>query len=129
MLQQVQTELDAVVGRGRQPTISDRARLPYCEATFMEIMRIRPVLPVALPHMTSRNVSLGGYTIPKGTVVVPNLWAVLHDPADWTDPDEFHPERFLENHDSPTVKKNEAWIPFGIGELLFSEVLGLDKRH
>ncbi|XP_030839240.1 cytochrome P450 2U1-like [Strongylocentrotus purpuratus] len=111
----VQSELDTVVGRGRQPAISDRARLPYCEATLMESMRIRPVLPLSLPHTTSRSVSLGGFTIPQGNDHHPNIWAAHHDPEVWDDPDDFRPERFLENHDSPTVKKNDSWIPFGLG--------------
>ncbi|XP_030828396.1 cytochrome P450 2U1-like [Strongylocentrotus purpuratus] len=111
----VQSELDTVVGRGRQPAISDRARLPYCEAALMESMRIRPVLPLSLPHTTSRSVSLGGFTIPQGTTIIPNIWAAHHDPEVWDDPDDFRPERFLENHDSPTVKKNDSWIPFGLG--------------
>ncbi|XP_063952387.1 cytochrome P450 2U1-like [Lytechinus pictus] len=111
----VQCELDAVVGNGRQPAISDRARLPYCEATLMETMRIRPVVPLSVPHMTSGSVSLGGFTIPEGTIIIPNLWAAHHDPDVWDDPDDFHPERFLENQDSPTVKKNDSWIPFGLG--------------
>ncbi|XP_001200025.2 cytochrome P450 2J2-like [Strongylocentrotus purpuratus] len=110
----VQSELDAVVGRGRQPNTSDRPNLPYCDATLMEVMRIRPVLPVALPHMTSADVSIGPYTIPKGTIVIPNLWAVHHDPKEWCDPQLFNSDRFL-SADGQTVVKNEAWMPFSIG--------------
>ncbi|XP_030841899.1 LOW QUALITY PROTEIN: cytochrome P450 2J2-like, partial [Strongylocentrotus purpuratus] len=110
----VQNELDAVVGRGRQPNTSDRPNLPYCDATLMEVMRIRPVLPVALPHMTSADVSIGPYTIPKGTIVIPNLWAVHHDPKEWCNPHLFNPDRFL-SADGQTVVKNEAWMPFSIG--------------
>ncbi|XP_041477517.1 cytochrome P450 2U1-like [Lytechinus variegatus] len=110
----VQNELDAVVGHGRQPTMDDRANLPYCHATLMEIMRIRPVLPLSLPHMTSADVTLGPYTIPKGTIVIPNLWAVHHDPKDWCEPHEFNPDRFL-IADGQTVVKNEAWMPFSVG--------------
>ena len=111
----MQNELDTVVGRGRQPTTDDRPNLPYCDATLMEVMRIRPVLPVSLPHMTSADASLEGYTIPKGTIVIPNLWAVHHDRKEWDNPQEFHPNRFL-SPDGQTVEKNEAWMPFSIGK-------------
>ncbi|XP_063963782.1 cytochrome P450 2J2-like [Lytechinus pictus] len=110
----VQNELDAVVGHGRQPNMDDRANLPYCDATLMEIMRIRPVVPLSLPHMTSADVTLGPYTIPKGTIVIPNLWAVHHDPKDWCDPHVFNPDRFM-SADGQTVVKNEAWMPFSAG--------------
>eukprot|EP00057_Strongylocentrotus_purpuratus_P001590 XP_001200014.2 PREDICTED: cytochrome P450 2J2-like [Strongylocentrotus purpuratus] len=110
----VQNELDAVVGRGRQPDTSDRPNLPYCDATLMEIMRLRPVVPISLPHMTSADASLGPYTIPKGTIIVPNLWAVHHDPKEWCDPHLFNPNRFL-SADGQTVVKNEAWMPFSTG--------------
>ncbi|XP_054766004.2 cytochrome P450 2J4-like [Lytechinus pictus] len=110
----MQSELDAVVGDGRQPTTNDRSNLPYCEATLMEIMRIRPVLPLSLPHMTSADVTLGPYTVPKGTIVIPNLWAVHHDPKDWCDPHVFNPDRFL-SEDGQSVLNNDALMPFSIG--------------
>ncbi|XP_041479097.1 cytochrome P450 2J2-like [Lytechinus variegatus] len=110
----VQAELDAVVGRGRQPTTRDRQDLPYCDATLHEVMRIRPILPISVPHMTSDDVSLGGYSIPKGSIIVPNLWAVHHDPREWNDPEEFNPDRFL-SEDGKVFQKNDAWMPFSVG--------------
>nr|XP_054767382.1 cytochrome P450 2J2-like [Lytechinus pictus] len=112
--QKIQTELDTVIGRGRQPTTEDRPQLPYCNATLAEVMRIRPVLPVSVPHMTSDDVSLGGYSIPKGAIIVPNLWAVHHDPREWKDPEDFNPDRFL-SKDGKVFQKNDAWMPFGVG--------------
>ncbi|XP_048459624.1 cytochrome P450 2U1 isoform X3 [Rhincodon typus] len=55
-----------------------------------------------------------GYTIPKGSMVVANLWSVHRDPSMWEHPDEFNPSRFL----SPdgNIVKNEAFMPFGIGK-------------
>lgn len=60
---------------------------------------------------------LQGYTIPKGTVILPNLWAVHRDPAIWEKPDDFNPNRFLD--DQGQVIKRETFIPFGIGQLNF----------
>ncbi|XP_033985399.1 cytochrome P450 2U1 isoform X2 [Trematomus bernacchii] len=54
-----------------------------------------------------------GYTIPKGTVIVPNLWSVHRDPALWDDPDSFNPGRFLD--DEGKLLRKECFIPFGIG--------------
>ena len=40
-----QAEIDAVVGRTRLPTLSDRQRLPYVKALFKEVIRWAPVVP------------------------------------------------------------------------------------
>ena len=36
-----------------------------------------------------------GYLIPKGSIVLPNIWLFLHDPTLYPDPEEFIPERHL----------------------------------
>ncbi|XP_065546566.1 cytochrome P450 2U1 isoform X2 [Lathamus discolor] len=57
---------------------------------------------------------LQGYTIPKGSVIVPNLWSVHRDPNIWEKPDEFQPSRFLDENGQ--LIKKEAFIPFGMGK-------------
>lgn len=111
----MQNELDRVVGRGRQPTTNDRLDLPYCDATLMEVMRIRPVLPV-LSRVTSANVTLEGFFIPKGAMIMSNVWAVHHGSKNWSKPHIFNPDRFL-TADGLKVEKNEAWLAFGTGNI------------
>nr|XP_055152771.1 cytochrome P450 2U1 isoform X4 [Symphalangus syndactylus] len=57
---------------------------------------------------------LQGYTIPKGTLILPNLWSVHRDPAIWEKPEDFYPNRFLD--DQGQLIKKETFIPFGIGK-------------
>eukprot|EP00073_Rattus_norvegicus_P035000 XP_008759722.1 PREDICTED: cytochrome P450 2U1 isoform X3 [Rattus norvegicus] len=57
---------------------------------------------------------LQGYSIPKGTVVLPNLWSIHRDPVIWEKPDDFCPHRFLD--DQGQLLKRETFIPFGIGK-------------
>lgn len=46
-----QQELERVVGFDRFPTLNDRAKLPYIEATLKELLRWKPVTPLGmLPH-------------------------------------------------------------------------------
>lgn len=45
--QRAQAEIDTVVGRGRFPTFSDRAALPYTVALVKEVCRWRPVAPLS----------------------------------------------------------------------------------
>ncbi|KAI3352385.1 hypothetical protein L3Q82_005351 [Scortum barcoo] len=112
--EKVQAEIDAVVGSHRVPSFTDKGSLPFTEATIMEVQRLTVVVPLAIPHMASETTEFRGYTIPKGTVVVPNLWSVHRDPTVWDDPDTFNPTRFLDKEGK--LLRKECFIPFGIVE-------------
>ncbi|XP_072241074.1 cytochrome P450 2U1 [Leuresthes tenuis] len=109
----VQSEIDEVVGGHRAPSMTDKGRLPFTEATIMEVQRLTVVVPLAIPHMASETIEFRGYTIPKGTVIFPNLWSVHRDPTMWEDADTFNPARFLD--DEGRLVRKECFIPFGIG--------------
>ena len=111
----VQQELDQVVGRGRMPRVSDRSKLPYTEATFSEACRLACATPFGLPHCASKNTTLKGYSVPQGSILIPNMWAVHNNPDVWSKPKDFRPERFLDEEGQ--YVKQESLIPFGIGKL------------
>ncbi|KAL2098202.1 hypothetical protein ACEWY4_007409 [Coilia grayii] len=111
--EKVQEEIDAVIGRDRVPSLTDKGCLPFTEATIMEVQRMTVVVPLAIPHMASETTVFRGYTIPKGTVVIPNLWSVHRDPSVWDTPDDFNPSRFLDEQGK--LMRKEYFIPFGIG--------------
>ncbi|XP_055296744.1 probable cytochrome P450 304a1 [Sitodiplosis mosellana] len=79
----IQEEIDHVVGQGRFPTLDDRINLPYSEACIREIMRFETLVPSGLPHKALVDTEFLGYTIPKGTVIMPALDAAFHDPTAW----------------------------------------------
>jgi len=110
-----QAELDVVVGRDRLPTFDDRPRLPYIEALCKELMRWQMVAPIGVPHLSSRDDVYRGYFIPKGSIMVANAWAILHDPEVYPDPEEFKPERFL-NEDGSVRDDPTLSLAFGIGK-------------
>ena len=62
-------EIDSQVPRDRLPSLADRPRLPFVEATILEIMRVRTIVPLSLRHWTSRDTNVGGYFIPANTMV------------------------------------------------------------
>ncbi|KAK4314949.1 hypothetical protein Pmani_013817 [Petrolisthes manimaculis] len=111
--QAVQRELDEVVGLSRFPSVDDRTKLVYTEATLAEISRFRGVAPFTVPHYAVRDTILQGKRIPAGTMVMNNLYSVHMDPEYWKDPDTFRPERFI-NPDG-SLRKDEHLIPFGKG--------------
>ncbi|XP_049815469.1 probable cytochrome P450 304a1 [Schistocerca nitens] len=116
VMRKVQDELDAVVGRGRLPTLDDRPNLPYTEATLREVMRIRTVTPISVPHKAMEDTTLQGYTVPKGTVVITCLISMHMDGDLWGDPNNFRPERFLDTDGK--LSKKDFTLPFGAGKRL-----------
>ncbi|GAB5571358.1 steroid 21-hydroxylase [Prionailurus viverrinus] len=110
--QRLQEELDCELGPGASGSrvpLKDPSRLPLLTATIAEVLRLRPVVPLALPHRTTRHSSILGYDIPEGTVVIPNLQGAHLDDTVWEQPHEFRPDRFLVPGTSPRV------LAFGCG--------------
>ncbi|KAH9957214.1 cytochrome P450 [Russula dissimulans] len=110
-----QEELDAVTGRERLPTFEDRPKLPFVEAVCKEVLRWRPVTPLAIPHATTKDNIYEGFFIPKGAIVIGNVWAILHDPVMYPEPDSFKPERFL-NPDGSLRDDPVLASAFGFGK-------------
>ncbi|KAL4071144.1 cytochrome P450 [Scleroderma yunnanense] len=109
-----QAEIDAIVGLDRLPTLSDRQSLPYMEALVKEIHRWHVVSPLGVPHRTSEDDVHNGYYIPKGTIILANLWSMLHDPHSFSAPMEFRPERFL-MIEGKQPEQDPRTICFGFG--------------
>ena len=110
----IHAELDAAVGAGRMPTLNDRKAIPYTEAVLLEIQRAATIVPFGAPHSNKSDAKLFDFDIPAGTLIMQNIWAVHHDPEVWTNPDDFMPERFLNNSGDEIVQRDEL-IPFSIG--------------
>ncbi|KAH6906696.1 cytochrome P450 98A3 [Coprinopsis sp. MPI-PUGE-AT-0042] len=90
-----QAELDGLIGTERLPTVADVPQLPYVQAVVKELSRWFSVAPMGIPHITSQDDTYEGHFIPKGTAVMGNSWAIMHDPDVFEDPLEFKPERYL----------------------------------
>ncbi|KAI0279444.1 cytochrome P450 [Russula aff. rugulosa BPL654] len=94
-----QAEIDRVVGNSRLPDYSDQDELPYIDAVLKEVLRWHPVTPLGLSHRVTKSDVYEGYYIPAGSILIPNVWGMLHDPDIFTEPDRFDPERWF----SPTA--------------------------
>ncbi|XP_023281611.1 steroid 17-alpha-hydroxylase/17,20 lyase [Seriola lalandi dorsalis] len=111
----IQDELDSKVGAGRSPQLSDRGSLPYLEATIREVLRIRPVAPLLIPHVALTDTSIGDFTVRKGTRVIINMWSLHHDEKEWKNPELFDPGRFLNSDGTGLVIPSSSYLPFGVG--------------
>lgn len=95
VFKKAQEEVDRVIGQDRLPSIVDREQLPYIHALTLEILRWCVSAPTGLPHKSWKDDIHNGYFIPKGTIVVANLYHMLYDPRIYKDPERFNPERFM----------------------------------
>ncbi|GMR59734.1 hypothetical protein PMAYCL1PPCAC_29929, partial [Pristionchus mayeri] len=113
----IRAEIHSVVGRNREATMADRARLPYTIAAIAEVQRVSNILPLNVMHRTLVDTEVGGQFIPARTLCLPQISAVMNDPQVFENPREFRPERFLLD-DGKTVNKSsmEQVIPFSLGK-------------
>lgn len=63
--ERVQAEIDSVIGQSRQPTMADKANMPYTDAVIHEFQRMGNIVPAGFPKMATKDTTLGGYFIPK----------------------------------------------------------------
>ncbi|KAF8918429.1 cytochrome P450 [Mucidula mucida] len=115
VLKKAQKAVTEAIGSDRLPDFSDYHQVPYIDAILCEVLRWRPVTPLAVPHSVTRDDEYNGFYIPKDAIIVGNSWAMLRDEAVYGPrTDKFDPERFLKdgrlNPDIP--HPNEA---FGFG--------------
>ncbi|KAI0348399.1 cytochrome P450 [Trametopsis cervina] len=109
-----QTEIDLHCP-GRLPTFADYDTLQYCHAIVKEVLRWNPVVPLGVPHRSSSDDVYNGYHIPKGSIVVGNSWAILHDEAAYRDPSAFNPDRFMRDGKIDPDMRDPVTAAFGFG--------------
>ncbi|RCV38667.1 hypothetical protein SETIT_8G161000v2 [Setaria italica] len=94
------------------------------QAVVKETLRLHPPVPLP-PYEAEATVEIQGYTIPKGTKVLINIWAINRCPDAWIEPNRFMPERFLEAEIN-FMGRDFHFIPFGAGRRIY---LGLPLAY
>ncbi|KAI1202934.1 putative cytochrome P450 oxidoreductase OrdA-like protein [Nemania serpens] len=139
-----QEEIDRVIGTTRLPTFNDRDSLPYINAVLLEAWRWHPVIPMGLPHVAKVDDVVNGFCIPKGAIVLPNVWWFTHDPAVYRNPSEFDPSRYLGPNPAPDPTRHvfgygrrlcpgqhladsSAWLAIAQSLAVFNISTGLDE--
>ncbi|KAG6906667.1 hypothetical protein DXG01_012695 [Tephrocybe rancida] len=107
-------EIEEAVGTDRLPTFADRPKLPYINAICREIFRFHTVVPNGLPHVVMEDDIHDGFLIPKGSIIIANLWNMLHDPESYAEPHKFNPSRFITTKDH-IAERDVYDIIFGFG--------------
>ncbi|XP_015927918.2 cytochrome P450 2A9 [Parasteatoda tepidariorum] len=111
--EKIYNELMDVVGVDRDPGIEDKSRLPYTNAFILEVVRTSEVFPFIPELECTKETTILGYKIPKGSMMLVNTWVAHHDPSEYEEPYKFNPSRYIPEKGR---KKPEAPILFGIGK-------------
>lgn len=122
----LQEELDHVVGQDRLVEARDQRQCLYYNAFIKEVIRCRPITPINPPRRAVVDTTLAGYDIPRDTWIFQHWGSMFRRPDLWKNPDEFRPERFLEEDkeigdaafQQPTVPRKEAckYVAFAYGK-------------
>ena len=76
-----------------------------------------PVVPLGVPHGTTKWTQLGEYRLPPGCMVMVLHWKLNRDPDLWSKPEQFQPERFLGDDGKSVVIPNH-FMPFQVTSLM-----------
>ncbi|KAF8879264.1 cytochrome P450 [Infundibulicybe gibba] len=131
-----QAEIDSVTGGARLPNFNDRDAMPYINAIIKEVLRWHVVAPLAATHASTEEDVYEGYRIPKGSIVIGNAWfvsqlvilpslisrtykAILHDPIEYPEPEEFRPERFIKDGELDSARLDPHAAAFGFGRRIY----------
>ncbi|CAE6466013.1 unnamed protein product [Rhizoctonia solani] len=91
-----QAEIDSLIGDSRLPEMEDIHQLPYTNCLIQEVLRWCPIAPLGVPHAVSEDDFYRGFLIPKGAIVIGNVWAMSRDKKIYENPEEFNPDRYLD---------------------------------
>lgn len=104
-------ELDRVLA-GRAPALPDLPNLPYTEMVIRESLRLYPPGP-GFAREPIQDVAIGGYDVPKGSIVMISPYALQRDERFFANPERFDPDRFTAGWEERVPRY--AYLPFGGG--------------
>jgi len=109
----LQEELYSIFGNSRTPiTIDDVPKLQYTEKLLTESMRLFP--PAwALGRQAIDDYKVGGYSVPKGSIILMSQYVMQRDPRYFPEPDRFYPDRWTEEFKKQLPRF--SYFPFGGG--------------
>jgi cytochrome P450 len=114
IMSKAQAEIREVFMGKRKVSEERLGELSYLQLIIKETLRLHPPGPLIIPRECQEQCRILGYDVPKGTMVLVNVWAISRNPDYWEEPDTFNPERFL--GDTRDFKGNDFdFIPFGSG--------------
>ncbi|CAG8687235.1 6938_t:CDS:2, partial [Funneliformis mosseae] len=93
------------------PTTEQLKEMKNINAVIKESLRIHPPATKIIPRKLTKPMKIGPYLIPANIICTTNIWQINHDPKYWENPEQYNPERFLNNEKIHPF----SWIPFSTG--------------
>ena len=97
LMKKAQDEVRNFIGDKGKVTESDTDHLHYLKMIVKETFRFHPPRTLLLPRETMSHFKINGYGIYPKMLVQVNAWAIGRGPKYWENPEEFIPERFMDN--------------------------------
>ncbi|TYI51331.1 hypothetical protein E1A91_D12G168600v1 [Gossypium mustelinum] len=113
-MKKAQDEVRGVVGKKGRVTETDLDQLQYLKMVLKETLRLHPPVPMLIAREAISHFNINGYHIYPNTLIQINVWAIARDPKYWENPQEFSPERFIDNAVDFKGQHFEL-LPFGGG--------------
>ena len=108
-------EICQTIGPTGQLSEAGLARMKYMKAVQLESQRLLPSV-WGTARMFDKDITIRGYNIPAGTMVTRVGSFSSLDPSNFSQPDQFYPERWLRNHQDRHQAGSFANLPFGHGK-------------
>ncbi|CAL4951188.1 unnamed protein product [Urochloa decumbens] len=121
IMAKLQAKVRMAIPKGKEMVTEDDMNaddMAFLKAVIKETLRLHGPAPLLAPHLSMADCDIEGYTIPFGTRVIVNAWALARDPNRWESAQEFVPERFMEGGSAfaTDYRGNDfAFLPFGTG--------------
>ncbi|GMJ09695.1 cytochrome P450, family 71, subfamily B, polypeptide 36 [Hibiscus trionum] len=114
LMKKAQDEVRGIVGKKGRVEETDLDQLQYHKLIIKETLRLHPPAPLLITREAISQFKINNYDIYPGTLIQINAWAIARDSNYWKNPEEFSPERFIDN--SIDFKgQNFELLPFGGG--------------
>lgn len=85
--------------------------IPFISAVINENLRLNPPVYNVPTRVVEKDTELDGYLVPKGTLISIHIGAINRNPLVWPNPQEFDPNRFLDNQRA----RGTNYMPFSAG--------------
>ncbi|KAE8713314.1 Cytochrome P450 89A9 [Hibiscus syriacus] len=115
-------EIKGVISEGEVLEIKDEhlGKMPYLRAVILESLRLHPPTHFLIPRCVTKDVVLGGFLVPKNTIVTFMVSEMGRNRDVWENPMVFDPERFFRDGDGRkefdfSGTKEINMMPFGVG--------------
>ena len=114
LMKKAQDEVRNFTRNKGKVTKSDTNHFRYLKMIVKETFRLHPRATLLLSRETMSLFKINGYDIYPKMLVQVNAWAIRRDPKYWENPEEFIPEKFMDN--SIDYKgQNFELLTFGFG--------------